>query len=97
MDKLPTKGKQASFFVVENDQEGETKVSKDQKDFIYLHYVLYADPEDMVMILDWLHNYAQELEEYKKQESIYNKKPSSKIAKKKTNAFEKVQEKEKTK
>jgi hypothetical protein len=54
MDKLPTKGKPASFFEMQRDEFGSPLVSIDQKNFIYLHYVLYADPEDMIMILEWL-------------------------------------------
>lgn len=72
-------------------------MSIDQKNFIYLHYVLYADPEDMIMIIEWLKNYAIELEEYKKQESIYNKKPAtSKTTKNKSDRNDIIQQDEDT-
>ena len=35
---------------------------------MYLHYTLYADPEDMLMIIDWIYTQAFELEEWQKKE-----------------------------
>jgi hypothetical protein len=32
---------------------------------VYLYYVEYADPEDMVMIIDWLYTKALQLEVHK--------------------------------
>ena len=43
------------FFKIPRDAKGVPRLNKDQKDFVYLHYVQYADPEDMVTILDWLY------------------------------------------
>jgi len=37
-------------------------LNKEQWDFILLHYMTYADPEDALMIVDWLYNFALDLE-----------------------------------
>lgn len=38
------------------------ELNKEQWDFIYLNYMTYADPDDAVMIMDWLCNFAADLE-----------------------------------
>jgi archaellum component FlaD/FlaE len=58
MEAQPHKGKPASFFSVERDSAGNPQLTKEQQDFIFLEYMPYNDPEDMVMLLTWLHDYA---------------------------------------
>lgn len=62
MDALPHKGKPANFFDLERDSAGNPQPTKTQSDFIFLHYMTYADPEDMAMLLDWLYEYATSYE-----------------------------------
>ena len=62
---LPTKGNPSRFFKIEVDAQGNAQLNSEQKKFVYRHYVMYADPEDMVTILTWLYNQAFELEEWK--------------------------------
>jgi hypothetical protein len=61
-DAPPHKGKPASFFIVERDSAGNPQPTKEQQEFIFLYYVTYADPEDMVTLLDWLFEYANSYE-----------------------------------
>ena len=66
-EMLPTKGNPSKFFKIEVDAYGNALLNSEQKIFVYLHYTLYADPEDMLMIIDWLYTQAFELEEWQKQ------------------------------
>ena len=68
---LPHKGKPSEFFLVKRDafgfvipnSEGLPNLNDEQKKFVWLHYVNYSDPEDMVTILDWLCDVAYACEE----------------------------------
>ena len=51
---LPHKGKPSKFFVIERDAEDYALLNQEQKEFVWLHYILYSDPEDMVLILEWV-------------------------------------------
>lgn len=42
--------------------EGLPVLSQEQKNFVFLHYPLYADPEDMASIMEWLEGVASEYE-----------------------------------
>ena len=54
---MPTKGYPSKFFKFESfDESGNVVLNSEQKKFVYLHYVSYADPEDMLMIINWLHD-----------------------------------------
>ena len=76
--KLHTKGKPSSFFIIEYDGEGNPQLNTDQKNFIFLHYISYSDPSDMLMIIDWLHGNALELEaEAKRTKDAYSKPSNS--------------------
>ena len=70
MDALQIKGKPSEFFLIKRDAEGLAILNYEQKKFVWLHYVNYSDPEDMVTILDWLYdvavNYEKEEAEVKK-------------------------------
>ena len=59
----PTKGKPSEFFKIEVDAQGNAQLNSEQKKFVSLHYVKYANPEDMVIIIDWLFTHALQLEE----------------------------------
>jgi hypothetical protein len=54
MDALPQKGKPAWFFLVERNSAGDPQPTKEQQEFVFKYYSTYADPEEMVMLLDWL-------------------------------------------
>ena len=51
---MPTKGEPSKFFKFEVDDEGNALLNIEQKKFVYRHYVKYADPGDMEMIIYWL-------------------------------------------
>ena len=73
-DVLPTKGNPSKFFKIEVDAQGNALLNSEQKKFVYLHYVSYSDPEDMVNIIDWLYTQAFNQEEWQKQEkAMYSK------------------------
>lgn len=42
-----------------------------------MHYVMYAEPEDMIMIISWLYDQALEMEELKRQEKAMYQKPKA--------------------
>ena len=52
------KGKPSGFFVINRDAEGFPILNFEQKTFVWVHYVNYSDPEDMVSILEWLYDVA---------------------------------------
>jgi hypothetical protein len=58
MAALPHKGKPSEFFLIKRDADFVATLSDEQEKFVWLHYYTYSDPEDMVTILDWLHEYA---------------------------------------
>lgn len=62
IDAQPHKGKPSEFFIIERDASDNAQVKPEQMDFIFLHYMTYADPEDTVMIFEWLHEYAKQCE-----------------------------------
>ncbi len=55
--ELPHKGKPSEFFLIKRDEGGNAIINDEQKSFVWLHYVTYSDPEEMVTILDWLYEY----------------------------------------
>ncbi len=55
MAALPHKGKPSEFFWIKRDEGGYAIINDEQKIFVWLHYVNFSDPEDMVTILDWLY------------------------------------------
>ena len=48
-----------SFFQVEEVTAGNPQPTEHQKQFILDHYPAYADPEEMVTVLDWLFERAE--------------------------------------
>ena len=66
-EMLPTKGNPSKFFKIEVDAQGNALLNSEQKKFVYLHYTLHSDPEDMVELIYWLYNQAFDLEEWQKQ------------------------------
>jgi hypothetical protein len=56
LDALPHKGKPADFFLVERDSAGNPQLTKEQQEFVFLHYLLHSDPEDMVTLFDRLYD-----------------------------------------
>jgi hypothetical protein len=58
MAALAHKGKPSEFFWIKRDAEGFPILNFEQKTFVWVHYVNYSDPEDMVSILDWLYDVA---------------------------------------
>ena len=53
---------------MEVDDQENALLNNEQKKFVFLHYVNFAGPRDMVIILNWLYTQACELEEMQKQE-----------------------------
>ena len=53
---------------MEVDDQENALLNNEQKKFVFLHYVNFAGPRDMVIILNWLYTQARELEEMQKQE-----------------------------
>ena len=58
MAALPHKGKPSEFFWIKRDAENVAMLNDEQKKFVWLHYIIYSDPDDMVTILDWLYDVA---------------------------------------
>jgi hypothetical protein len=58
---MPHRGKKSEFFSITRDANG-TVLTQEQKNFVYLHFPTYADPEDMVAILEWLEGVAADQE-----------------------------------
>ena len=64
---MSTTRKPSQFFKIQFDAQSNAQLNNEQKDFVYLHYVNHTDPEDMVMIIEWLYQQAEQ-EERQKQE-----------------------------
>ena len=56
---------------MEVDDQENALLNNEQKKFVFLHYVNFADPKDMVIILNLLYTKACELEEMQKQAEAF--------------------------
>ena len=73
MALLPHKGKPSEFFWINRDAEDNPILTIEQKTFVWLHYPLYPDPENMVELLYWLYDVAVYFEEEEAEKKAYGK------------------------